>query len=324
MIQKISIKNFQKWIILLLLISTSAFVYSQNTLTSLMPSNKNLLKGFNLNFYHNGFIYHSNALSTDNQFFRLDLNTGNDSLISTLPFSVGGSLPTISNASQFPGTVVISNNAYLLNNDNSFRRYNVVTNSWITLTSLPTTYTVGKRGITSDGANYIYVWGGRKSLGTGSSAANNISYHSDELWRYSINTNTWFLLSTAPARLYCQDAIYNYPYLYFTGGGKWSDYWGGGPNYNIIYQFNLLSNTWSNIYSPFSFMDHTYGLPSYYIQDNKLYTLHPTTSSSGTSYLGYYNSVTNLWVQEPTITTTNFELLYPNTTTGAGDRKSVV
>jgi hypothetical protein len=79
-----------------------------------------------------------------------------------------------------------------------------------------------------------------------------------------------------------------------------------------------LSNTWSNIYSPFSFMDHTYGLPSYYIQDNKLYTLHPTTSSSGTSYLGYYNSVTNLWVQEPTITTTNFELLYPNTTTGAG------
>jgi hypothetical protein len=299
-------------------------VFSQttNTISSLTNSNQGLIKGFNLSFYHNDAIYHSNCLLSDNHLWRLDLNTGKDSLLFSLPFSVntGGSL---SNGilSLFPGAVTVNNDAYLLNNDNTFRKYNLVSNSWQSLTPLPSTYDVGKKAIVYDGNNFIYVWGGRTRTSTpsGNSAAN-LAEHSNQLWRYSINTNTWFLLSTAPARLICQEAIYSYPFIYFAGGGVWSS--NGGPNFNTVYKYNLLNNSWSTITAPYTFVQIAGQLPSYFLFKDRIYTFHPYHSSAQglTSYLGYLDANGTNWIRDTINNNLSihhynfypFDLLYPN------------
>ena len=133
----------------------------------------------------------------------------------------------------------------------------------------------------TDNNNYIYFWGG----------FNTWQDQSDELWRYDIGLNSWYMLSTAPASLAYQTGAYIYPYIYFGGGG-----YGGNLGNNSLYKFNLINNTWTGQSTPplGSTWDNVIN-ESYFTYDGLLYCYTPESIANGPPKLYKLNMSLTTW-----------------------------
>ena len=195
---------------------------------TLVTNYDNFSVGTAIQFFYGDYFYYCNNVSPIIR--RYNLDSKKDTIFPTTTVTPNGVCNN--NGVYAQGTIVVNGSAYVLAL-NTFRKLNLSSFVWTPLQNLNSPYPQGRAAIVSDGNNYIYVWGGAGCF--------NPWPQSNELWRYDILNDTWFLLSTAPASTIGNNAIYKYPYIYFAAGTQ---------NGNPIPRFNIITNTWTTIPTP--------------------------------------------------------------------------
>jgi hypothetical protein len=185
-----------------------------------------------------------------------------------------------------------------------FGRYDIYTNTWASMASLPSTVTDTGGGACYDGERYIYLVRGMSTT---------------SFYRYDCINNTWATLASLPAAVYNPSNLVkvgNYLYLL------------AGNNTSIFYRYDIANNTWSTLASApnttdrgalaWDGADYIYALRGagstdfwrYKISTNTWETLTPTPAPTSGGGLAYYvspvlgavifvrrgNNTTDLWL----------------------------
>jgi hypothetical protein len=110
--------------------------------------------------------------------------------------------------------------AFRGNNQKTFWRFNIVTNTWTSMADAPDNVRWGD-ALAYDGGNYIYAFHGNNS---------------NDFWRYSISGNSWSVMAGAPGSVSEGGAItFNHGYIYALRGNNTRDFW----------RYNPAINTWT-------------------------------------------------------------------------------
>jgi len=223
----------QLFFILLLLLIKIKVGYAQNATVITQYTHLNATS--NIQFFDGDYFYYSDNYNfqQNNYLRRYNLDTKKDTIFQTLNFGCSTTQNFYTCNCIIQGSIVLNGNAYILMGS-SFKKLNLSNFTWSNLQNYSASFTQWRAAMVSDGSNYIYVWGGFS--GSCSSPT-----YSNQLWRYDIANDSWFLLSTAPSSALSKNAIYKYPYLYFGGGTECWD---------AIRTYNLINNTWGSISRP--------------------------------------------------------------------------
>ena len=264
------------------------FVFSNNPVKGQQPTIIAEYTAFNTRaniqfFYGDYFYYSDNNSFSGNYLRRFNLDTKKDSIIQNLNFGcfVAPNYYYCDCIAQ--GSVVVGGNAYILAGS-AFRKFDLSNYSWTTLQSYPSIYTKNRAAIVSDGGNYIYVWGGFVD------PCQNPVF-SNELWRYDIVNDTWFMLSTAPSSAAGKNATFKFPFIYFAGGNEC---------WNPIHTFNVLNNSWATIPSPpFPGLPNVCNAVQYeriFSDNGELYCLDNGIFNGDPLNLFRYDEINQVWV----------------------------
>ncbi len=269
-------KNYLKLTSTVIIFLQINFITSQNS-TVINVINK-LNSTANIQFFHGDYFYYSDNynLQQTNYLRRFNLDTKKDTILQTLPFGCDVTSNYYTSNCIIQGTVTIGNYAYVMMGAN-FYRFNLINNTWQALQNYPSVFNNYRSAIVTDGNNYIYVWGSRDNSGFSPVLSN-------QLWRYDIINDSWFLLSTAPVSDMSKSGIYKYPYLIFGGGTE---------NWNIIRTFNLLTNSWATMPAPT--LSGNWQNESYFEYDNTIYCLVKDCLNSCYFSLFSFNELSQTW-----------------------------
>ncbi len=301
-------KNLKLFFAFTLLLQINV-VLSQNA--TVMNLYRHLPKTPNIQFFYGDYFYYSDnwlvpgSAPPPVQLHRFSLDTKKDTIIQIM--SGGCNNSTYSNCI-IEGSVIIGNNAYILMG-NSFNRLNLNSLTWTAIQNYPSNFSMYNRAaIVTDNSQYIYVWGAYSSSWV----------MSNQLWRYDIINDSWFLLSTAPINMATKDGVYRYPYLIFGGGNE---------AWDVVRTYNLISNTWSTMPNPplpqWTVVSSNYTRnEKYFVYNNLLYCIYSDFASGYTNSLHFsiykYDDFSQTWTSE---TLNNYSTtINPGASPGSGDR----
>ena len=117
---------------------------------------------------------------------------------------------------------------------NNLERYEVATNSWTTLTPMPTPRAAAAAAVIGSG---IFVAGGR-DVGGGPCSGNAL----DVVERYDIGTDTWTTVAPLPTAVSDAAAVATGGKLYIVGGCNGATF----TFFNTVFVYNPTTNTWSS------------------------------------------------------------------------------
>ncbi len=110
--------------------------------------------------------------------------------------------------------------AFRGNNQKTFWRYSLASNTWASLADAPDKVRWGG-ALAYDGGNYIYAFRGNNS---------------NDFWRYSISGNSWASMAGAPGTVKEGGALtYSNGYIYALRGNNTKDFW----------RYNIAANSWT-------------------------------------------------------------------------------